>query len=121
MSEGRLIKVYCGGCHDVFHVVMPPQAGQEHHQHHIKYRYDTRAFFGQEPCWHPPSHARLFSRAGDCQPPAPACLPPPSPGRQGRPHKVCRWDGHSVSTSWGTQSPRVGRSNEERRMYCFPG
>jgi hypothetical protein len=52
LQEGRLLKVYRGGNHDVFHVVLPSQTGAEHKNYHIKYRYDTREFFDQEPCWH---------------------------------------------------------------------
>lgn len=52
LQEGRLLKVYMGGYHDVFHVSLPPQTGTEHQGFHIKYRYDTRRFFDQESCWH---------------------------------------------------------------------
>ena len=52
LEFGRLLKVYHGGTHDVFHVTLPPQTGSEHQHHHIKYRYDTREFFDQEACWH---------------------------------------------------------------------
>jgi len=52
LQEGRLLKVYTGGSHEVFHVVFPPQTGEEHQHHHIKYDYESRELFGQEPCWH---------------------------------------------------------------------
>ena len=52
LPEGRILKVYHGGSHDVFHVSLMPQVGSEHRHHHIKYKYDTCVFFDQEPCWH---------------------------------------------------------------------
>ena len=46
----KIQKVYSGGSHEVFHITLT-LAGEQH-QHHLKYRYDTREWFGQESCWH---------------------------------------------------------------------
>lgn len=56
LPEGKLTLVYRGGSHDVFHASLPLLAGDEHQCHHLKYRYDTRKFFDQEPCWHSKSN-----------------------------------------------------------------
>ena len=56
LPEGRVLTVYHGGTHDVLHVCLPPQTGSEHRHYHIKYRYDLKRFFDQEPCWDKPDN-----------------------------------------------------------------